>query len=48
MADTDAVSYVNHSVSAVLTSAEEKKCNNLSAAEMHHASFATWLYLLIG
>ena len=47
VADTDAVSYVNHSVLAVLPSAE-KQCKYLSAAELHHSSFTPLFYLLMG
>ena len=39
VADTDAASYVNHPVSVVLASAEEKKHKYLSAAELRHAFF---------
>ena len=42
--DTDAASYVNRSVSAVLASAEEeKKWKYLSTAELHHASFTLFV-----
>ena len=42
--DTDAASYVNHSVSTVLASAEEeKKWKYLSAAELRHASFTPFV-----
>jgi len=48
VADTDAASYVNHSVSAVLATAEEeKKHKYLSAAELCHASFTSLLYQLM-
>jgi len=43
VADTDAASYVNHSVSAALTTAEEKKCKYSSAAELCHASFTPFV-----
>ena len=44
VADTDAASYVNRSVSAVLATAEEeKKRKYLSAAELHHASFTPFV-----
>jgi len=42
--DTDAASYVNLSVSAVLATAEEeKKHKYLSAAELRHASFTPFV-----
>ena len=47
VADTNAVSYVNHSVPTALSSAE-KKCKLLSDAELHHTSFTPLLYLLMG
>jgi len=44
VADTDAASYVNRSVSAVLATAEEeKKRKYLSAAELRHASFTPFV-----
>ena len=47
--DTDAASYVNHSVSAVLASAEEeKKWKYLSAAELRHALLPLLLCQLMG
>ena len=49
VADTDAVSYFNHSVPAVLPSAENsKKCKSLSCAELHHSSFTPLLCLSMG
>jgi len=39
VADTDTASYVNHSMSAILATAEEeKKLKYLSAAELCHVS----------
>ena len=47
--DTDAASYVNRSVSAVLASAEEeKKRKYLSAAELRHASFTPFVVSVDG
>ena len=47
--DTDATSYVNHSVSTVLASAEEeKKRKYLSAAELRHASFTPFVVSVDG
>ena len=47
--DTDATSYVNHSVSTVLASAEEeKKQKYLSAAKLRHASFTLLLCQSMG
>ena len=43
MADTDAASYVNCPVPAVLTSAEEKKHKYFSAAELHLAFFTSFV-----
>ena len=49
VADTDAVSYADRSVSAVLASAEEeKKHKYLSAAELHHASFTPFVVSVDG
>jgi len=49
VADTDVVSYVNHSVSAVLpTVEEEKKCKYLSAAELCYAPFTPYVVLVDG
>jgi len=49
VANTDAASYVNHSVSAVLATAEEeKKHKYLSAAESCHASFTPFVVLVDG
>jgi len=49
VADTDAASYVNHSVSAFLaTSEEEKKRKYLSAAELCHASFTPFVVSVDG
>ena len=48
MADTDAASFVNCSVSAVLASAEEEqKCKYLFAAELYHASFTSFVEALM-
>ena len=44
--DTDATSYINHSVSAVLATAEEEK--KLSTAELHHASFTSFIVSVDG
>ena len=47
--DTDAASHVNHSVSAVLVSAEEaKKRKYLSAAELRYASFTPFVASVAG
>ena len=47
--DTDAASYVNHSVSTVLASAEEeKKLKYLSAAEFRNASFTPFVMSVDG
>ena len=47
--DTDAASYVNRSVSTVLASAEEeKKRKYLSAAELCHASFTSFVVSVNG
>ena len=44
LADTNAVSYVSHSVSAVLASAEEEmKCKYLFAVEVCCASFTPFV-----
>jgi len=49
VADTDAASYVNHSVSAVLAIAEEeKKHKYLPAAELRHASFTPFVVSVDG
>jgi len=49
VADTGAASYVNHSVSAVLATAEEeKKHKYLSAAELRHASFTPFVVSVDG
>jgi len=49
VADTDAASYVNHSVSAVLATAEEeKKRKHLSAVELRHASFTPFVVSVDG
>ena len=48
VADTDAAFYVYHPVSAVLASAEEKKCKHLSGAELYNASFTLLLCQLMG
>jgi len=49
VADTDAASYVNRSVSAVLaTDEEEKKCKYSSAAELRHTFFTPFVVLVDG
>jgi len=49
VADTNAASYVNCSVSSVLATAEEeKKRKYLSAAELHHASFTLFVVSVDG
>jgi len=49
VADTDAASYVNHSVFAVLATAEEeKKHKYLSATELCHVSFTPFVVLVDG
>jgi len=46
--DTDAASYVNCSVSAVMATAEEEKRKYLSAAESRHASFTSFVVSVDG
>ena len=46
--DTDAQSYISHSVADVLVSAEEEKKRNRLAAEARHASFSPFVVSVNG